>query len=80
MKLKTRRVRRLDWRRMFSGSGRPVDEVQSGSLATIDDAIGRFVSRRLVPSGEVVDLLLDVRSAVASDAAFTALLAEMEKR
>jgi hypothetical protein len=78
MKLKTRRARRLGRRGVLSGSERPVDETQSGPLAVLDDAIGRFAARGVVSSSEVVDVLLDVRSAIVFDVAFTTLRVEME--
>lgn len=78
MKLKTRRMRRLD-RRGLSGPERPSDEIQPGSLALLDDLLGRLATRGVVSSREVVDLLLDVRSAIASDAAFTAFRVDREE-
>jgi hypothetical protein len=78
MQLKTRRTRRLDRRWMLSGSDRPLNERQSGSLTLLDDLLGRFAARRVVSSSEVVDLLLDVRSAIVCDATFTALRLGME--
>jgi hypothetical protein len=78
MQLKTRRPRRLDQRRMLSGSERPVDEMQSRPLTLLDDLLGRFAARRVVSSSEVVDLLLDLRSAIVFDVAFTSLRVEME--
>jgi hypothetical protein len=78
MQIKTRRTRRLDRRRMLSGSERPVDKVQSGPLALLDDAIERFAARGVVSSSEVDDVLLEVRSAIVFDVTFTALGVEME--
>jgi hypothetical protein len=78
MKLKTRRTGRLDRRGMFSGMEGPLDEVQLGPLALLDDLLGRFAVRRVVSSSEVVDVLLDVRSAIVFDVAFTTLRVEME--
>ena len=78
MQLKTRRTRPLDRRGMLSGSERPLDEMQSGPLAFLDDLLGRFAARSVVSSSEVVDLLLDLRSAIVFDVAFRALRVEME--
>ena len=39
---------------------------QAGIVTIIDEAIERFASRDLIGSSEVVDFLLDLRSAVAS--------------
>ena len=47
---------------------------QAGLVTLIDDALERFAVRDLVSSGEVVDFLLDLRSAVVSDAALAALI------
>ena len=38
------------------------------ALAVIDDALARMMKRELVSSGEVADLLLDVRSLLTADA------------
>ena len=47
---------------------------QAGIVTIIDEALERFASRDLVGSTEVVDFLLDLRSAVVSDAAIAALI------
>lgn len=47
---------------------------QAGILTIVDDALERFASRDLVAASEVVDFLLDLRSAVVSDAALAALI------
>ena len=47
---------------------------QAGIVAVIDEALERFAARDLVASSEVVDFLLDLRSAVVSDAAIAALI------
>jgi hypothetical protein len=47
---------------------------QAGVVTIIDEALERFAGRDLVASSEVVDLLLDLRSAVVSDAAIAALI------
>jgi hypothetical protein len=47
---------------------------QAGIVTLIDEALERFAGRDLVASSEVVDLLLDLRSAVVSDAAIAALI------
>jgi hypothetical protein len=38
------------------------DVVIAEALSVIDDALGRIMARELVSSGEVADLLLDVRT------------------
>ena len=45
---------------------------QAGLVTLIDDALERFAVRDLISSGEVVDFLLDLRTAVVSDAALAA--------
>jgi hypothetical protein len=47
---------------------------QAGLVTLIDDALERFAVRDLISSGEVVDFLLDLRTAVVSDAALAALI------
>jgi hypothetical protein len=47
---------------------------QAGIVTIIDEALERFASRDLIGSSEVVDFLLDLRSAVVSDAAIAALI------
>jgi hypothetical protein len=47
---------------------------QAGILTIVDDALERFASRDLVAASEVVDFLLDLRSAIVSDAALAALI------
>jgi hypothetical protein len=48
---------------------------QAGLVTLIDDALERFAARDLISSGEVIDFLLDFRTAVVSDAAIAALIA-----
>jgi hypothetical protein len=47
---------------------------QAGLVTIIDEALERFAGRDLVASGEVMDFLLDLRTAVVSDAAIAALI------
>ena len=47
---------------------------QAGIVTVIDEALERFAGRDLVSSTEVVDLLLDMRSAAVSDAELAALI------
>jgi hypothetical protein len=47
---------------------------QAGIVTMIDEAIERFASRDLLSASEIVDFLLDLRSAVVSDAAIAALI------
>jgi hypothetical protein len=47
---------------------------QAGIVTIIDEALERFSARDLVAASEIVDFLLDLRSAVVSDAALAALI------
>ena len=47
---------------------------QAGIVTLIDEALERFAARDLVSSSEVMDLLLDMRSAAVSDAELAALI------
>ena len=47
---------------------------QAGIVTLIDEALERFAGRDLVSSSEVLDLLLDMRSAAMSDAALRDLI------
>ena len=47
---------------------------QAGIVTLIDEALERFAGRDLVSSNEVLDLLLDMRTAAISDAAIAALI------
>ena len=47
---------------------------QAGIVTLIDEALERFAGRDLVSSTEVLDLLLDMRSATLSDAALRELI------
>jgi hypothetical protein len=47
---------------------------QAGIVTLIDEALERFAGRDLVSSNEVLDLLLDMRSAAVSDAALQELI------
>ena len=47
---------------------------QAGIVTLIDEALERFAGRDLVSSTEVLDLLLDMRSAAFSDAELAALI------
>jgi len=47
---------------------------QAGFLNVIDEALERFSSRDLIAASEVVDFLLDLRSAAVSDAALAELI------
>ena len=44
------------------------DEVIAEALTVIDQALGQMISRELVSSGEVADLLLDVRTLLTAPA------------
>jgi len=47
---------------------------QAGIVTIIDEALERFAARDVIRSSEMVDFLLDLRSAVVSDAALAALI------
>lgn len=47
---------------------------QAGIVTMIDEALERFAGRDIVSSAEVLDLLLDMRSAAVSDADIRALI------
>jgi len=47
---------------------------QAGVVNVIDEALERFSSRDLIAASEVIDFLLDLRSAAVSDAALAALI------
>ena len=47
---------------------------QAGFLNVIDEALERFSSRDLIAASEVVDFLLDLRTAAVSDAALAELI------
>jgi hypothetical protein len=51
-----------------------VDMDQAGLVTLIDEALERFAVRDVVSAAEVVDFLLDLRTAVVSDAALAALI------
>jgi hypothetical protein len=47
---------------------------QAGIVTVIDEALQRFAGRDIVSAAEVLDLLLDMRSAAVSDADIAALI------
>ena len=47
---------------------------RAGIVTVIDEALERFSARDLVAASEVVDFLLDLRSAAVSDAALADLI------
>jgi hypothetical protein len=49
------------------------DAVIDEALGVIDQALARMMQRELVSSGEVADLLLDVRTLLTTDAASQAV-------
>jgi hypothetical protein len=53
-------------------------DASSDALRSIDRALREFAGRRLVSSAEVVDLLLDLRSAIVLDAVSQELCKELE--
>lgn len=46
----------------------------TGVVGLIDEALERFAAREMVAGSEVVDFLLDLRTAAVSDAEIEALL------
>ena len=48
---------------------------QAGIVTIIDEALERYAARDLISGSEVVDFLLDLRSAVVSDDAIRELMA-----
>ena len=73
MKLKTRSA--LDAQGAPASRDAMVDTAvrPPSPLVLIDDALLQFVSRHLVTGTEVVDLLLDVRTAIELDRSFAVL-------
>jgi hypothetical protein len=47
---------------------------QAGIVSIVDEALERFSSRDLIAASEIIDFLLDLRSALVSDAALAALI------
>jgi hypothetical protein len=47
---------------------------QAGIVHMIDESLERFSGRDLIAASEIVDFLLDLRSAIVSDAALAALI------
>ena len=47
---------------------------QAGIVTIIDEALERYAARDLISGSEVVDFLLDLRSAVVSDDAIRELI------
>ncbi len=47
---------------------------RTGIVGLIDEAIERFATREMVTGSEIVDFLLDLRTAAVSDAEIEALL------
>jgi hypothetical protein len=47
---------------------------QAGIVSIIDEALERYASRDLIAASEIVDFLLDLRSAVVSDEALAQLI------
>ena len=52
------------------------EPVIAEALTVIDGALAKMMQRELVSSGEVADLLLDVRTLLTTEAADTATLVE----
>jgi hypothetical protein len=47
---------------------------QAGIVHMVDESLERFSGRDLIAASEIVDFLLDLRSAIVSDAAIAALI------
>jgi hypothetical protein len=80
MGIETVRRRLFEWGEPAAEAVGAETPEPAGPLAVIDDALRRIVPRQLVSGTEVVDLLLDLRSAVAVDAAFAILRDDLETR
>jgi len=80
MKLKTRSA--LDTQDPGTSRDAMVDSAvrPPSPLALIDDALRQFVSRHLVTGTEVVDVLLDLRTAIELDRSFAVLVDPNEDR
>jgi hypothetical protein len=52
---------------------------QAGIVTIIDEALERYAGRDLIAASEIVDFLLDLRSAVVSDDAIRELI-EQERQ
>lgn len=79
MRSRTKRTHESPQAEHLPPEDRSRDAAPLPSLRAIDDAIERYVSRGLVTSNEVVDVLLEVRLVVASDARFAALVDDLER-
>ncbi len=55
------------------------EAVITEAVSVIDKALGQVMSRELVSSGEVTDVLLDLRSLLTMSAVKTPITAEPEK-
>ncbi len=51
----------------MTDQGNATEAVIDDALAVIDEALAKMTSRELVSTGEVADLLLDVRTLLTSD-------------
>ena len=78
MRLKSRRVREVESLERASRANAAGSD--DGPLTLIDQALTRFVSRRIVSAAEIVDVLLDVRSALVFDATFAEFVDELKVR
>ena len=58
---------------------RTTPEGATHPLRLIDDALARYATPRLVSSSEVIDVLLDLRSAVVLDASFAELSEDLDR-
>ena len=68
-------ARSVSWGEYATDTGNQEDQMdQAGIVTLIDEALERFAGRDIVSSAEVLDLLLDMRSAAVSDAAIAALI------
>ncbi len=80
MRPRTRRTHELPQPVAFVRDDAAVDILESGPLPLIDEGLRQYASRGLVSSAEILDLLLELRSVIAFDAAFATLLDRLERR
>ena len=78
MRLKTRKL--SEPRDRHSQNGRIAVRGADRTADLLDDALARYARARLVSSREVLDLLLDLRSAVVLNASFGSLLEDLDRR
>ena len=79
MKLKTRSAPQGHEATASRDAGMDAAGLRPSPLVLIDDVLRQFVSRHLVTGSEVVDALLDLRSAIENDLRFAVLVDPNER-